>query len=380
MRVVVSCSGKFHAFSLVEQLEKRGVEVVFYTTYSSISNPILKLFVKRTDKELINPRSIKTNFFIALIHKFTQRKPQFANDLFDWWVSRKISKIEANVFIGWSGMSLNSLKTAKKMGWKTILERGSTHIQFQNSILIDEYLLRGMDFSIARATVIKEMSEYEICDLISIPSNFVKNSFIHFGVNEHKLFINPYGSNDFFLRTAPKKDNVFRVLYVGRISIQKGFYYLAEAMRNLTNFNIEFCLIGSVDDDISAEFELVKKLLNVCYLGHIDHYELVNYIQDCDVGVQPSLQEGLSMVIPQMMKVGLPVIATPNTGADELIINDYNGVIIPARSSAAIVDAILKLFFDSAKLKFLTRNVSKTNMENNSWDAYGHRYLIMLGT
>ncbi len=65
MRVIVSCSGKFHAFNLVEQLEKNGIEVVFFTSYSSISNSFLKYIVKRQDNENIRKSTFRTNAFLA---------------------------------------------------------------------------------------------------------------------------------------------------------------------------------------------------------------------------------------------------------------------------------------------------------------------------
>jgi glycosyltransferase involved in cell wall biosynthesis len=378
MRVVVSCSGKFHAFALVEQLQKNGVDVVFFTSYSSIVNSFFKILARRDDKEVIDPKSIRTNLILAFALKLFRKRPQVANDLFDKWVSRKVQKMNADVFIGWSGMSLETIKVAKRKGWKTILERGSTHISFQNDILMEEYFKRGMKFSIANETIQKERNEYETCDIISIPSNFVKSSFLQFGIRSDKLFVNPYGSNSFFSRTETKKDNTFRVLYLGKVSVQKGFYYLAEAINSLKDKNIEFWIIGGVDDELKVAFETIKNNSNVFYFGHINHYDLVNYIQKCDLGIQPSLQEGLSMVITQILKVGLPVIATPNSGAEELIINGWNGIIIPAKSSKDIVDVISDLFLDREKLNFLTENVENMKSDENSWKTYGERYLKIL--
>jgi glycosyltransferase involved in cell wall biosynthesis len=276
------------------------------------------------------------------------------------------------------GVVLETIKVAKRKGWKTILERGSTHISFQNDILMEEYFKRGMKFSIANETIQKERNEYETCDIISIPSNFVKSSFLQFGIRSDKLFVNPYGSNSFFSRTETKKDNTFRVLYLGKVSVQKGFYYLAEAINSLKDKNIEFWIIGGVDDELKVAFETIKNNSNVFYFGHINHYDLVNYIQKCDLGIQPSLQEGLSMVITQILKVGLPVIATPNSGAEELIINGWNGIIIPAKSSKDIVDVISDLFLDREKLNFLTENVENMKSDENSWKTYGERYLKIL--
>lgn len=378
MRVVVSCSGKFHAFALVEQLEKNGVEVTFFTSYSSIVNPFFIRFAKRIDKELINPKSIKTNIILAILLKIFRRSPQVVNNLFDLWVSRNLRKLNADVFIGWSGMSLNSIKVAKSKGWTTVLERGSTHIEFQNEILREEYFLRGGSFSIAQNTITKEKDEYEVCDLISIPSSFVRTTFINYGINNSKLIVNPYGTNNFFLRNKKKKDSTFRILYLGKISVQKGFYYLAEAIDRLKNTNIEFWLIGSVDKDLKEEFDRVITNSNVKYFGQINHYDLVNYIQNCDIGIQPSLQEGLSMVIPQILRVGLPIIATPNSGAEELIISGFNGLIIPSKSSDAIFAAISDLYFDKEKLKYLTSNVERMKTDDYSWNSYGKRYVEIL--
>jgi hypothetical protein len=114
MRVVVSCSGKFHAFALVEQLQKNGVDVVFFTSYSSIVNSFFKILARRDDKEVIDPKSIRTNLILAFALKLFRKRPQVANDLFDKWVSRKVQKMNADVFIGWSG--IRNYKSCQKKG------------------------------------------------------------------------------------------------------------------------------------------------------------------------------------------------------------------------------------------------------------------------
>ena len=96
MKIIVSCSGKFHAFSLVEELQKNGIDVVFFTSYSSIVNSVMRNFTGRLDREIINPRTIRTNLFIAVALKIFSKKPQFINNLFDFWVSRKIHKMNAD--------------------------------------------------------------------------------------------------------------------------------------------------------------------------------------------------------------------------------------------------------------------------------------------
>ena len=375
MRVVVSCSGKFHAFALVEQLEKNGIDVMFFTSYSSLVNPFVKIFAKRIDKEEISPKSIQTNVLIAFALKIFRKRPQIANNLFDFWVSRSIRKLDADIFIGWSGMSLDSIKVAKRKGWKTILERGSSHIEFQNDVLKEEYLKRGMVFSIDQKTISKEIKEYSIVDTITIPSSFVGRTFLEKGVPKEKLFMNHFGASHFF---SPREEQIidqFIVLYMGTFSIRKGAYYLTEAIEKLKNEEIEFWFIGNVDFDVQDLKVRLMKYENVKFFGHVNHYELSGYIEKCSVAVHPSLEEGQSMVINQIMKVGVPFIATPNSGAEELIAHNENGIIIPAKSSEAISNSILSLKNSNLKLLNLTRKVRQMPISHNSWEAYGKRYI-----
>ena len=378
MRVVVSCISKFWAFALVEQLEKNGVEVIFFTAYSSIVNPITAKIVKRKDKENIKPETIKTNLLIAFLHKLFRKSPQFVNDIFDLWVASRIKKLDADVFIGWSGMSLNSIKIAKSKGWKTFLERGSTHIEFQNEILQEEYKLRGKIFSIEKTTIDKEINEYMLADKIVIPSKFVKKTFVDKGVDTKKLLVNHFGASQFFKKRDYRNNDCFRVLYLGSFSIRKGAYYLFEAIQELKSRDVEFWIIGKVENEVSDLYEDLKKIPNVKFFGHVNHYQLSDLIEKCSVAIHPSLEEGQSMVINQVMKVGLPLIATPNSGAEEIVTHSKTGLIIKPKSTTEIVNAVVNLYENKSILHTLTLNVEKLLIEENSWEAYGERYLNFL--
>lgn len=380
MKVVVSCSGKFHAFALVEQLEKSGIEVVFFTAYSSIVNPYLAKIVKRKDKELINPKSIHTNILIAFLLKIFNKKPQIVNDIFDMWVANRIKKLDADAFIGWSGMSLNSIKIAKSKGWKTILERGSTHIEFQNEILSREYKKRNIKFEIQEKTIQKELLEYGQVDWLTVPSQFVKSTFLIKGFNEEQMFVNSFGASSHFLKTTNIQKEPFRVLYLGTFSIRKGAFYLSEAIEKLIDQNIEFWFVGSISEETLFLKKKLSKYSRVKFFGHINHYELSEIIGECSVAIHPSIEEGQSMVLNQVMKVGVPFIATPNSGAEELISHMENGLIIETANSVAISDAILKLNEDDNLYNYIIENLRKMNLLDNSWDAYGKRYFNFLIT
>ena len=159
--VTVSCSGKLHAFALAEQLEKNKLLDSFFTTYAYQKNTYLRKYVKRIDKEEISVNKIHTNIPLAFPIKLMNDKVYIWNNWYDKWVASKITKSNSKVFIGWSGMSLHSIRTAKKRGIKTIVERGSAHILFQDKILKEEYKKFGINFSVHPVVIKKELKEYE---------------------------------------------------------------------------------------------------------------------------------------------------------------------------------------------------------------------------
>lgn len=107
-------------------------------------------------------------------------------------------------------------------------------------------------------------------------------------------------------------------------------------------------------------------------------HELPNLISQCDIAVQPSLQEGLSMVIPQMLGCGIPVIATTNTGGENIIIDGETGYIIPTRSPEAIIEKIQLLYYQPELLASMKKSAAESVLDGFTWDDYGTRYIQFL--
>ena len=374
--VTVSCSGKLHAFALAEQLEQNRQLTSFYTTYAYQKNTFFSKFVKRIDKENIPINKIHTNIPLAFPIKLMNDKVHIWNNMYDKWVASKITNSKSKIFIGWSGMSLHSIRTAKKIGMSTIVERGSSHILFQDKILKEEYKKFGIDFSVHPVVIEKELKEYEEADYISVPSYFVKNSFIEYGVNENKIFMNPYGAGSFFKpnenSTISKK---FTILYLGSLSVRKGLVYLFEALNSLQmpEESYEILFLGKVDEILKPTIDKLKKK-NWKFMGHVNFYELQPILAGCDVAVHPSLEEGLSMGIPQMMSCGVPVIATTNTGGENIIKNEENGFIVPIRDSEIIKDKLTYLYNNKEVLELMKNKAVESVIKGFTWDDYGNRY------
>ncbi len=382
--VSISASTKLWAFAMAEQFESRGLLDELITTYAYSKNTIARRFIRRTDREKIPPEKIRTNIYLAvLIGKF-RSFPHIWNDVFDRWAATKLQPGSGRVFIGWSGMSLHTIKRAKKLGMICILERGSSHILVQNKILQEEFDLYNKKFSIHPSVIKKELLEYQAADYISVPSSFVRNSFISQGVSETKIFVNPFGAGQSFVRKIrPMRDaeTKFTIVYMGTLSIRKGLLYFFRALEilNIPVAEYDVLFLGSVESEIQSTIEKYRKP-NWKFMGHVDHYSLPDWLAKCDIGVQPSLEEGLSMVIPQMMACGVPVIVTPNTGGENIIQNNLNGFVVPVRDPQAIADKLEWAYSNPRELQDMKKNVAESILSDFTWEAYGERYSRFLKT
>jgi glycosyltransferase involved in cell wall biosynthesis len=379
--VTIAGSTKLWAFNMAEEMEKHGLLDKLLTSYSYSKNTFARKFIRRIDKEKIPLSKIETNLLLAFPIGMIREKAYLWNRLFDRWVAWSLRKSNSKVFIGWSGMSLHSIRAAKKKGMLTILERGSSHIVVQDRILKEEYGKFNIKFSIDSKLIEQEMKEYAEADYIAVPSYFVRDSFIAQGVEEKKIFLNPYGANEFFKPdiSSRKQADKFRIVYLGTLSIRKGLIYLFEALKQLKipQDAFEVLIIGKVEDELTETLSSYKKD-NWLVIGHVDHYKLPEILGTCDIAVQPSLEEGLSMVIPQMMACGVPVVITPNTGGQNIIEDGINGFVVPVRDPVAIAGKLEWAFNNPALLKEIKSKASASINREFTWGSYGDRYAAFI--
>jgi glycosyltransferase involved in cell wall biosynthesis len=371
----LSCSVKLYAFNVAEQFDRKNVLGKFYTIYHSQKDFITAAFNARKDTERIGLDRIQTFPYLAPLTKF-RNDPYSTNVLFDSLVTKHLKKDkDYSIFIGWSGMSLRSMKQAKQDGKKVLLERSSSHIRFQFELLKDEYARWGYLFKGDERVAEQEEREYELADYVVIPSSFVEKTFQNHKFSLDKIFKNNFGSNSYFKPTKPKRQK-FTILYVGNLSLRKGLPYLFKALAALDIdpllFDVWF--IGSLTKEVRRIIPKYQRP-NWKFFGHVTQYDLADLVSQCSVAVQPSLEEGLSMVIPQLMCCGTPVIATTNTGAEDIIQDGINGFIVPIRSPETIAKRLTTLFFNPGTLSNLQKEAIAYGAKFGTWDQYGDRYV-----
>lgn len=85
---------------------------------------------------------------------------------------------------------------------------------------------------------------------------------------------------------------------------------------------------------------------HVQFLG--SRSDIPGFLNAADIGLLCSHEEGLPNAVLETMASGTPIIATEVGGTGEIIEDQVNGLLVPARDPAALSEAILKLSLDSA--------------------------------
>jgi len=170
-------------------------------------------------------------------------------------------------------------------------------------------------------------------------------------------------------------ENVPVLISVGRLSRQKGHRDLIEAV-SLLRPEIDIRLI------IMGEGKIRQELIDYSDdLGIKDSVDIISnksnpfpYIKNSDIFVCPSRYEGLSNVILEASALGMPVVSTDHKhGANEIIENGVNGILVPVGDSKSLAGAIKKLINDKKLMEKIGSGARK-NSEEFSLEKLGNNY------
>ena len=371
MNISIIVGGRFHAFNLAEQLNNNNNLKQLITTYP-------KYFIKKNygiDKKKIRSvilKEIVERSFLGKIYDFNDKLIEH----FDKKAQKLIDFENLDILIGWSSFSLQSFLKAQSEKCIKILERGSTHIEFQNQVLKDEYKIQDIKFKqISKYIMEKENKEYELADYIMVPTDFVKKTFIDKGFPKEKIIKNPYGVNLNQFKPNKTKEHfnkVFRIIYTGTVSVRKGILYLLETFEELNIKNSELLIIGNTDKELNKKLKKYKNNENIKFKDAIDQSSLKDFYNISDIFVTCSVEEGLSMVQLQAMSCGLPVVCTTHSGGQEIIDQGVNGYILPIRDKEILKEKILYLYENQSFRIEMGENAKKKANQQFSWESYGN--------
>lgn len=371
-KVDIYVNGCFHALYLAAELDKRQYLNSVFAAYPKF---------RCVKQYAIDPKKITSSLSNFAINYAARKFSQFSGlnldptyflaKRFDKKSKKKLNK-KTDIVVCWSSSALQTLIAAKKKNIISVLESGSAHVNVNRRLLAEEYQNKR---SLSDPRVVDlQLQEYAAADYISVPSEFVKKSFVAEGIAEHKIIVTPYGIDIDLFKPEKRVKSKFRILFVGLVSQQKGVHYLIQAFKQLKLIEAELWLVGAIAPDMQ-DYVKQNSAENIKLFGSIEYAKLPSFYTQASVFCLPSIQDGFGLVALQAMACGLPLICTQNCGAADLITDHEQGFVIPIRSVDHLKEKLL-YFYDhpeaAAQMGINARNLVQ---ENYTWQQYASKMI-----
>lgn len=193
------------------------------------------------------------------------------------------------------------------------------------------------DRKVQHAKFVTAISSYTRSQLMRhvAPADWHKIHVVHCGLDAESFAIPGVASD---LPNAP------RFLCIGRLSAEKGHLILLDAFHQVATRHPEASLILAGDGPLRSVLEDRIRELGledqVTITGWICGKTVREEIVASHVLVQPSLQEGLPVVIMEAMALCRPVISTYVAGIPELVVPGEVGWLVPAGNVETLAAAM----------------------------------------
>jgi starch synthase len=106
-------------------------------------------------------------------------------------------------------------------------------------------------------------------------------------------------------------------------------------------------------------------------LGHVPQTQLKSLMSRSHVMVLPSIEEGLALVVAQAMACGCPVVASTNTGAEDIIVDGVEGFIVPIRNVDALAGRLQHMAEHPEERAAMGARAREKVRGFGGWRAYG---------
>ena len=297
--------------------------------------------------------------------------------------ARELARGGYDLFHGWSGESVRTLRAARRLGVPGVIEiptwhrnKGKDKPARRTKSERERAEARGWQGMKNRLLVTRQqvLEEYDLADLILVLSEKAEETFLAAGIAREKLFRHQRGVDVVRFTPAEKPPEKFVAVFVGALIKRKGVHHLLEVWRRLHLKDAELVLVGAVHEEMRpylAEFAGE----NVRLPG------FVGRVEDCyraaSVHVFPSECEGSAKCTYEAAACGLPQITTRESG--DVVRDGVNGLIIPPNDPNALAAAIERLYRDRELAARLGAAGRARVVENFTWEHFRARLLEAYG-
>lgn len=276
--------------------------------------------------------------------------------------------------------SLETIRTAKRLGIPTFLERCNAHTGFAYEVVEQECRKLGLTMPDGHAHAYNEVylrreeAEYEATDYLFCPSEFVARTFEERGYSRSKLARFQYGYDVGAYLPAEKPATEkpgLTVLFAGGCAPRKGLHYALEAwVKSSASKQGKFLIAG---DFIPGYAELLQPYLShpgVSALGYRN--DMPDLMRECDVLVLPSIEEGSALVTYDARGSGCVLLVSDSTGA--MCEHEVNALVHKTGDVETLCAHFSRVHEDRELLARL-RAASLETAGDLTWEASGRRMM-----
>ncbi|MCE5218894.1 glycosyltransferase family 4 protein, partial [bacterium] len=175
------------------------------------------------------------------------------------------------------------------------------------------------------------------------------------------------------------------LLTVGRLVERKGHAAVIRALPQVVAQlgPVSYVIAGSGPEEsrLRAEVEALHLQERVRFAGAVADEQLPDFYHLCDLFVMPTRElrddpvEGFGIVYLEANAAGKPVLATRCGGVADAVEDQVSGVLLEPGDEGALVEAIISLLGDPARLQQMGQAGLRRVRERFTWDRIAQEFL-----
>jgi glycosyltransferase involved in cell wall biosynthesis len=199
------------------------------------------------------------------------------------------------------------------------------------------------------------MGIHKLVNNFIAPSEFLRNKFIEFGFNV-KNFESVYTISDVHRDDAEGNEGDY-VLYVGRLSEEKGVKTIIDAVGKVDSCRLKIVGDGPLKDELVLYAESKTGSDRIEFLGHKNRMEVNELLRNCKFLVIPSeWYEVTGLVILEAYAYGKPVIGSRIGGIPEFILENETGLLFEMGNAEDLSSKINYMIHNPDEIVRMGRN------------------------
>lgn len=154
---------------------------------------------------------------------------------------------------------------------------------------------------------------------------------------------------------------------------------VAVALLTKKGYDIDLTLSGDSEtyeayrkyrDEIAEKARVLGIANRIHFPGRLEDEAYLKLLHTSDIFVFPHVRQSWGLVPFEAMATGLPVVASNETGASEVLINNETALIVRAENPQSIADAIARLIDNHELYEKISKNGATWVRKELTWDHY----------